>query len=119
MTCATCPNCGFDLERLQDFEVGDLAIAHGCEVRWRGKMVRLTSAQTLIVRAIAADVGLWVSNGALAEVIGYDGDEPGANLSTHFHRIRHSFREIDPIFDMIERCPGRDSRGTRWRAEAP
>jgi DNA-binding response OmpR family regulator len=116
VTCVTCPHCGHDLERVENFRLGDLEIVRGAEIRWKGRRVPLSLSRLLIVTAIARADGALVSIPALAEAIGYDGDDPAKILDVHICRIRQAFREIDPDFDCVERERGCTGSGlTRWR----
>lgn len=120
MTCATCPKCGFDLERVEQLTVGHLSlIANAGLVLWRGHRVDLNAGEALIVSALARAVGCSIQHGTLAEVMGYEGDQPSGIMRVYIHRIRRKFRNVDPAFDMID-CGSRGARGNgvRWRLEA-
>lgn len=106
MTCATCPHCGFDLERVERLTVGDLEIIGNAEIRWKGQRVQLSLSRTLIVIALARAAGALLSASALAEAVGYEGDEASRLLDVHICHIRKAFKAIDPAFDRIERAQG-------------
>lgn len=118
MTCLTCPNCGFDLQKVDNLQLGELTIIRGAEVRWKGKPVTLTMSQTLIVGALARAAGAWVDRIALAEACGYDRDGDLSQLiDVHICRIRKAFRAVDPAFAQIKRqMQWHGSGATRWQA---
>lgn len=119
MTCSTCPNCGYDLERVTDLQLGELAIVRGAEIWWKGMRVALTVTQVLIVCALVRADGALVKNAALAEAIGYDADGLSRDINVHIFNIRRAFLALDPAFDCIERGRGRSCRGgARWRPES-
>lgn len=117
MTCTTCPNCGFDLTRVDDLVIGALHVVAGAEVHWQGQRVPLTVSQVLIVCAIARAGGGFVTIDAMLQAIGYDGDADKL-IDVHICRINKAFRGIDSGFNRIERERGRASnRLTRWRCD--
>ena len=108
-----CPNCGFNIVRAMPFRLGKLFIDKSDSAVWWGdKVVPLTTSKRLIVAALARAHGSPLSRACLAELEGYEGDEPVKTASTLICQIRKAFRSIDPSFDRIETVWG---QGVRWR----
>lgn len=115
MTCATCPNCGHDIEPLADFRLGDLQVERSAmSILWRWQHVTLTCTQRLMVAALAQADGEIIRKPVLAEITGYEGDDPENIVDVGLTRIRRAFRLVDPEFDMIETIWG---QGLRWKTE--
>jgi DNA-binding response OmpR family regulator len=114
MTCAVCPNCGYDLSTLHAFALGDLKVDYnGSIILWKGEHVGLSQAQRCIVVAIARAEGVPVKRIALAEAMGSDERlDPDNLVAVQLNRTIARFREIDPAFDMIENVRG---AGLRWK----
>jgi len=113
--CSVCPNCGFNLERIETIELGELVIdGWGANVFWKGIKVPLSKCLRLFLLAIVLAKGTLVSYAALAEALGYEGDKGISYMSTQKSKIRRIFRQIDPSFALIETIWG---EGMRWRME--
>lgn len=115
MDAAACPHCGYELDRIELVQVGDLTVADDARViHWKGELLRLTIAESLIVSALARLPNHAFSGAALAGAAGYEGDNTGNMIAVWMHRIRQAFQAIDPGFDRIEtaRC-----RGYFWRTD--
>jgi len=113
MTC-TCPNCGFALERIEPFTVGELTVdGEFGDVTWRGVRVPLTPREKAIVITLARGDGTPIKRIGLAEVIGSDELlDPGNLVDVMICKARRKFRELDASFDRIESVWG---VGVRWR----
>jgi DNA-binding response OmpR family regulator len=116
VTCTVCHACGAALEPLEPFSLGKLFVDKaGAHVWWGEKPVRLSPAEKQIVLTLVRADGRIVKRAILAEVSGYDGDEPNNIAAVYVSRSNAKFREIDPAFDRIETLRG---EGVRWRTEA-
>lgn len=118
MTCAVCPNCGLDLSPFETISRGDLSIPDQVTIRWRGRDLKLTRQQRLIVLALVRADGQIVSRHALMEACGTESDyalDPSNVVDVQLSRIRNAFKSVEPMFDQIETVWG---AGLRWRAEA-
>lgn len=115
MTCTVCPNCGTALEPLNAYRIGRLFVDKGGAFIWWGPhVVPLTVSERLIVTTIARADGIPVRRDILADVTGYEGDEPENLAATYLCRINAKFHAIDPDFDQIENVWG---VGLRWKTE--
>lgn len=115
MPCLTCPSCGYDLERVENFQLGSLSVIRGCEIRWKGELLDLTMSERLIVIALAKADGAIIGSGALTEAVGYEGDQTSGILNVYICRIRKKFRAVDPGFNCVVRDRGRSADGgARW-----
>jgi two-component system response regulator ChvI len=112
VTCKTCPNCGFDLERVERLTIGELDIIGSYVLLWKGAEVKLPAIERLLVCALARAGGAPISRATICDIIGYEGDDPGNNADVHVCRVRKAFRAVDPAFDGIETC---FRAGFRWR----
>lgn len=117
MSCHVCPNCGTDLRAFEHFRLGDLDIIGNASVYWRAQKIDLTTAETLIVAALARANGAMVKHHAMAEAIGAEASNPSHCVWVHISNIRSKFRKADPAFDQIERAGNEYVRGSRWRVE--
>ena len=115
MTCATCPNCGYQMEKLERFEAGHLAITDGgASIRWRGRPVHLTPSQRVLIIALARAEGVPVKRIALAEAMGSDeAQDPENVVDVQVSRAIRTFRQVDPAFDAVQNVRG---CGLRWAA---
>jgi len=113
-----CPCCGYNLARLEDFELGDLRVSGEFGmVTWRGIAPHLTGTERTIVIALAMAKGGYLRRRALTEAGGFDErQDPDNMLSVFLLRIREAFRKIDPTFDLIE---SRRGIGLRWKNDQP
>jgi DNA-binding response OmpR family regulator len=115
MTCATCPNCGYELSHLAVFTIGHLSIEEGWLIRWRGRPLPFTASQRLLVAAIARAEGVPVKRIALAEAMGSDERQDPENVvAVQLNRVMTKFRDVDPAFDQIQSVRG---SGLRWKVE--
>lgn len=113
MTIATCPCCGYDLERLEMFRVGHLVVAdEGAVVSWRGHRIKVTPQRGLLVNLLARCAGHVVTTQAVIEAVDSDSDDPLNMVKVLACRLRRDFCAIDPTFDRIETIWG---RGLRWK----
>lgn len=111
---SVCPNCGCDLELLRSFTLGPLSVFNGAIVKWKDRRVRFTPAERLIVLALARAGGATIRRTVLAEVAGYEGDQPESLTSVWLCKINKRFRKVDPSFAAIETLRG---VGVRWAVE--
>lgn len=119
MGCVTCPNCGTDLGIFDKFQLGHLVVWGNVGVYWKDRRVRLNPAQRLLTIALARAKGALIPTYVLAEIIGYDGDQPREIVAVIASRVRTAFREVDPYFCAIEADgEARFARGLRWVANA-
>lgn len=117
MSPCNCPNCGYQLQRLEDFDLGDLHVSGEFGmVAWRGQVPHLTKTERAIVLAIAMAKGRIITRQALIEAGGFEEvSSPSNQLAQFIHRIRDAFLEVDPAFDKIRNEHG---IGYRWVAGA-
>lgn len=115
---AVCPCCGYNLARLEDFDLGDLHVSGEFgQVTWKGRMPHLTKTERTIVIGLAMARGGYLRRNALIEAGGFEErSNPDNMLSVFLLRIREAFREIDPAFDHIESARG---IGLRWKFIQP
>lgn len=118
MTPCNCPNCGYQLQRLEDFTLGDLHVSGEFGmVTWRGMVPHLTATERTIVIALAMAKGGFVRRQGLIEAGGFEERaDPDNQLSVFVKRIREAFQQIDPDFDSIETAR---RLGLRWKYERP
>lgn len=115
MTCTVCHNCGASLEPLEPFSLGKLFVDKaGAHIWWGEKPVPLTTAERIIVIALARADGAVMRRAALAEITGSESENPQNIVAVYVSRASAKFREIDPAFDRIENVHG---AGLRWRTE--
>lgn len=114
MSPCNCPNCGYQLTRLVDFNLGDLHVSGEFGMMsWKGQVPHLTKTERTIALAIAMAKGRIISRQALYAAGGFDQlDNPDNHLSQYIKRIRDAFREVDKNFDQIETERG---IGFRWK----
>lgn len=113
MTITVCPNCGLNLVALHALELGDLKIEYdGAIIAWRGRAVPMSPVERLMILSLARADGAPVRRTALADAMGYEGENPENIVAVHLARIQKRFRELDPAFDHIENVR---LRGIRWR----
>lgn len=117
MTCAVCPNCGYDITPVDAvFTLGDLRIEHGVFVTWKGRPVELSAIERLFVLAVARLEGTCIKRPALAEACGYEGEGSRSNyISVYLNRLNARFRIADPTFDRLQSVR---HEGLRWRVDA-
>ena len=114
MSCSVCPNCGYALEPLAAFSLGDLFIDKGgAFVWWRKRPVPLTTAERLIVTTLARADGVPVRHDILAESTGSESEDPDNCAAVLISRVKRKFREVDAAFRCIETVRG---QGVRWAA---
>lgn len=115
MICGVCPNCGFDLAKIEAFRIGPLFVdTGGARIWWRESPVRLTPSQRLIVSALARAGGAPIRKHILAEIVGHEGEQPENTVAVQVTRTNRAFHWVDPSFDRIENVRG---SGLRWKWE--
>lgn len=87
---------------------GDLIMdedRHACT--WREKAVTLTVTEFLILQSLAQRPGIVKSRNALMDAA-YDDQVyvDDRTIDSHIKRLRKKFKQVDPIFDMIETLYG-------------
>jgi DNA-binding response OmpR family regulator len=117
VSCAVCPNCGYDVEPIGEmFRLGELSIEHGVIVTWKGEHIDLGANERLMLLGIARLEGAVIKRPALAEAVGYDGEGSRSNyVAVYLNRLNKRFRRVDPSFDQIQNVRG---EGVRWRVDA-
>lgn len=113
MTCTVCPNCGFDLERVQPIERGDIKL-QSHEICWKGRRVPLRPSGRILVSAVVRADGYTVTCAALGEALGCeDTINPDNLVAVQLCHARRAFRQIDPTFSALQTVWG---TGIRWAA---
>jgi DNA-binding response OmpR family regulator len=117
MSCALCPNCGYDFTLVGELvEIGPLTIEHGKIIRWKGEHIGLGVNERLMLVALARLNGAIIKRPALAELVGYEGEGSRSNyVAVYMNRLNKRFRAVDPSFDQIQNVRG---EGVRWRIDA-
>lgn len=103
-----CPHCGFNLKTDLTVKIGNWSLSADC-VTYNGQTVKMTTAQNLILHAIALSYPRVASKQAILGRSSYS-DNPNI-LSVQICRLRKQLGPICPI----ETVRG---RGFRWKVPA-
>ena len=95
---------------------GDLRLdADRYAAEWRGRRVRLTVTEFLLLEALARRPGHVKSRDQLLEAAyPHDTSASDRTIDSHVKRLRRKFQDLDPAFDLIESVYG---AGYRLRAD--
>lgn len=98
--------------------VGDLELdADRYAARWRGRAVRLTVTEFLLVQALARHPGhVKTRDQLLDEAYPHDTSAADRTIDSHIKRVRRKFLEADATFAAIEAVYG---AGYRWTTDRP
>lgn len=86
---ALCPHCGYDLSADKPIERDGLWIDPATRIAtWQGRPVGLPGAQFTLAYALVKAWPAYVPIAALADRIGYEGDDPANIIANYVSRLR-------------------------------
>lgn len=109
--CAICPHCGADLTKDEPIERAGLSMFPYGNARVGGAEIKLTKAESGVLYTLLKAEGQMMPQTAIAERIGYEGDDPAGLINVHINRIR---RKLAPHWSV----PIRSLRGVGVYIEA-